>query len=116
MSASRYLRLFPSGTPRYVRCYDNGGESADRYTVVYSGRYKGRKPGTCQYVGMSDKPFHPQGVGQHGESDSIIDINKAGYAPAIGRRNHLGKRIPYNALPMDCQILVRQDYNKIWSV
>ena len=30
----RKENLLPQGTPRYVRCYDNGGETADRYTVV----------------------------------------------------------------------------------
>ena len=40
---------------------DNGGETADRYTVIYttkSGRYN-------DAVGMSEHPFHPQGFGQH---------------------------------------------------
>jgi hypothetical protein len=27
----------PNGNPKYIRCYDNQGETADRYTVVYIG-------------------------------------------------------------------------------
>jgi hypothetical protein len=85
-----------------IRCYDNGGRSADRYTVVYSG-----KPyATGQYVGMSENPFHPQGVGMHGESRQPIDNRgygqKGGYA-------HLGKSITFDDLPPDCQKLVMAD-------
>ena len=77
----RVRRLMPDGVPRYVRCYDNGG-SGDRYTVVYTGNYRGRG-GMCRYVGMSALPFHPQGVGMHGESREPIDGR---WAPAVGGR------------------------------
>ncbi len=38
----RKASLVPNGIPRYVRCYDNGGESFDRYTVVFTGLYTQR--------------------------------------------------------------------------
>jgi hypothetical protein len=101
----RLYRLMPSGVPRYVRCYDNGGETADRYTVVYTGRYRGR--GGCFYLGMNAAPFHPQGIGQHGESDRPID------RPSYG---HLGKRIAFEELPPDCQKAVLQDYRELWDL
>jgi hypothetical protein len=111
----RLNSLMPSGIPKYVRCYDNGGESADRYTVVFTGRYpKYRR--AFQYVGMSAHPFHPQGIGMHGDSFRQIDVNKWGFAPAIGRKNHLGTRIPFQQLPPDCQRLVRSDYKALWSL
>lgn len=110
----RIANLLPSGEPKYVRCYDNGGASADRYTVVYTGRYRGN--GNFQYVGMSALPFHPQGVGMHGEHPQQIDVNKSGFAPAIGRKNHLGKRITFAELPPDCQKLVLADYRAIWNL
>jgi hypothetical protein len=65
------------------------------------------------YVGMSANPFHPQGFGQHGGHAYPIDA-KDGWAPAIGRKCHLGTRIPFDKLPPDCQKLVRDDYKDIW--
>mgnify|MGYP001610865815 CR=1 FL=1 len=100
---------------RFVRCYDNEGRSFDRYTVVFTGRYRHKTGGVFWHVGMSTMPFHPQGFGQHGESMQQIDVNKSGFAPAIGRRNHLGKRIPFAALPDDCRKLVVQDILNLWT-
>lgn len=113
-TANRIKSLLPNGVPKCVRCYDNGGTTADRYTVVYTGRYRGK--GHFQYVGMSALPFHPQGVGMHGEHWQQIDTNKSGFAPAMGRKNHLGKRIPFVELPKDCQRLVLSDYRNIWGL
>ena len=120
----RIARLMPNGIPRYVRCYDNGSESADRYTVCYTGNYRNRGPASNEYVkgwylfvAMSPDPFHPQGVGQHGESeDRQIDTNKSGYVPAIGRKCHLGTRIAFSKLPESCQKLVRADYATLWNL
>lgn len=52
----------------------------------------------------------------HGEHQTQIDVNKSGFAPAMGRRNHLGKRIPFSELPKDCQTVVRNDYADLWSI
>jgi hypothetical protein len=71
--------------------YDNGGATADRYTVYYDN-------GT--FVGMSENPSHPQGFGQHGE----------GSAPAPEDAEEVaGKPIAFSALPPNCQKLVMQD-------
>lgn len=119
---ARKERLMPNNIPKYVRVYDNGGTGCggtfDRYTVVFSGNYRRRLPTgefdcDCLYVGMSANPFHPQGFGQHGENPYPIDA-KDGWAPAIGRKCHLGIRINFSDLPPDCQKLVRDDYNDIW--
>lgn len=92
--------------PAHVRCYDNGGKTFDRFTVVFT-RLQGKvKRGTCLYVGMSAEPFHPQGFGQHGEAAHAIDRP---------RYSHLGKRIDFAKLPADCQKLVRQTYSELWS-
>jgi len=124
-TARRIQALLPNGLPRYVRCYDNGGKTFDRYTVVFSGNYRSIPNRRCrakngpldfQNVGMSEHPFHPQGFGQHGESERQIDVNKDGFAPAIGRSNHLGKRIMFVELPADCQKLVLRDYREIWNL
>lgn len=124
---NRTERLLPKGCPRYVRCYDNGGETCDRYTVCFTGNYRKQftDPETrkhhgprewFQYVGMSGAPFHPQGFGQHGESQRQIDVNKSGFAPAIGRKNHLGRRIHFADLTEDCRKLVLSDYREIWKL
>lgn len=51
--------------PFIFRITDNGGESADRYTVI-----------TCDgdYYGMSGAPFHPQGVGMSGEGIDVQGV------------------------------------------
>lgn len=103
----REQRLMPDNEPRYVRCYDNGGASFDRYTVVFTGRYKHQTAGQSLYLGMSENPYHPQGFGQHGESDTPIDRPTS---------RHLGKRIAFSALPEPCQKLVRADYRHLWSL
>ena len=75
--------------------YDNGGETADRFTVYYGGRGTiNRTNGRRLMVGMSAAPFHPQGFGQHGEGQP-------------GRHN--GRRIRFDDLPSDCRRLVEMD-------
>lgn len=103
----RAARLLPGGKPRYVRVYDNGGESFDRYTAVFTGRYRHKTAGSFLHLGMSAHPFHPQGFGQHGESDRQIDY------PTYG---HLGKKISFDALPADCQRCVLQTYQDLWDL
>jgi len=102
---TREERFMPNEVPKYIRVYDNGGKSFDRYTVVFTGRYKYRNG--CDYLGMSEHPFHPQGFGQHEWSQDIID------RPTYG---HLGKKIKFQALPPDCQKVVVDDYKAIWDL
>lgn len=130
---ARKEQLMPQGIPKYIRCYDNGGldspnGSFDQFTVVYSGKYRtlGLKRGErinswFQYVAMSESPFSPQGFGMHGENQQQIDTigkNGRGYVwpPAIGRKNHLGRRINFKDLPCDCKKLVLQDYKELWNI
>lgn len=103
VSIERAGELMPNGIPKYIRCYDNGGETFDRYTVVYSRT----NDGVCHYVGMSEHPFHPQGFGQHGEDKAIIDRP---------RYSHLGKKISFEELPKDCKKLVLLDYKDFWKL
>ena len=92
----RLSALLPMGIPRWIRCY-RAENDMDEFTVVYTGRWrrKGDNSARCQYVGMSANPYHPQGIGMHGEHDKMIDVNKWGFAPAMGRKCHLGTRIPF---------------------
>lgn len=57
----------PEDMSEYLfRIVDNGGSSADRYTVVFS---------DGSYLGMSGNPTHPQGVSMAGEDidPQVID-------------------------------------------
>lgn len=103
----------PGFIPRYVRCYDNGGRSFDRYTVVFGRK---RIDTVTHYRAMSEHPCHTQGFGQWGESQDWIDHNKHGFAPAIGRTCHLGRRITFLELPEDCQELILADYRAFWNL
>jgi len=122
---TREEKLMPGGIPRWVRIYDNEGETADRYTVVYAGNYNRigqdrREPlshPTHPVVSMSDNPFHPQGVCCHDEFEYMIDCQGHFHIPpAIGRKCHLGKRITFNDLPLDCQKVVINNYKNIWQL
>lgn len=116
MNTKRYNNFMPNNEPKNVRCYDNGGETGDRYTVVYTGRYRSQTGGEFVYRGMSENPFHPQGIGQYGSSQNQIDVNAWGFAPAMGRKNHLGRRVAFSQLPDDCRKLVIRDYKELWSL
>jgi hypothetical protein len=115
---ARKERLIPNGVPKYVRIYDNGGTdveggSIDRYTVVFTGKYRGN--GWFQHIGMSGAPYHPQGFCCHGEDETQIDAPQ-GWAPAIGRKCYLGKRIHFSELNEDCKKVVISDYSDIWQL
>ena len=74
-----------------VLCYDNGGESFDRYTAVFP-----PVEGRWTYLAMSSDPFHPAGFGQHGELKE---------APG----DYLGTPIEVVDLPISCQKLIQQE-------
>jgi hypothetical protein len=80
-----------------LRIYDNNGQTFDRYTVVYMNLPESRE-GEYSAVGMSENPFSPSGFGLH-----VI--------ASPGR--HLGKRIRFEDLPMDCRKLIQSDIDDI---
>lgn len=110
---SRLNSLMPNGIPRYIRCYDN--ESIDRYTVLFTGNYRKKTGGEFWYLAMDENPFYPQGFAQHGSSSTILDI-KNGWPPKIGRKCHLGTRIDFNDLPVNCRKLIISDYRDLWDL
>lgn len=79
-----------------IKCYDNGGKTFDRYTVVFLECPE--TGGAYSALGMSYNPFHPQGFGQH-------------CSAMLGR--HLGKRILFENLPHDCKEVVKRDLREI---
>lgn len=101
--------------PRYLRIYDNNGETWDRYTVVFTRycltverpvKYGKIKLREYMYVGMSGNPYSPMGFYQHGFSKERIDYPS--YA-------HLGRKITFSDLPKDCQLAVMAEYLEIWK-
>ena len=85
---------------RRVVCkiFDYGEDSFDRYTVVFRAR---RSLGALYYpyISSSTFPFHPQGLGLHGESWTSIE------GP------HLGKRITFEQCPPDVQKFILMQFN-----
>ncbi len=96
----------PDGVPQYVRVYDNGGKTDDRYTVVYTGNYKGRN-GRCDVRSMSIDYMKPNGVNIFDSYREIIDRPKS---------DHLGHRITFEELPRPCKEMVIADYKELWRL
>src|SRR5699024_1055150 len=81
-----------------LRCYDNGGRTLDRYTIIpprWAYQYRERDPRTFLAIGASQSPFNPQGFGQH---------------CAAMPGPHLGKRIHWQDLPDDVQRFAREAF------
>lgn len=89
--ARRSRSDYPKGV---LAIYDNGGKTADRYTVCYT-PYDLTSGKWYPYVAMSGAPHHPQGVCQHGE----LQWRPVGY----------GKVIAFDALPEECRNIVLSD-------
>lgn len=128
MLRKRMASLMPGGVPRWIRCYDNGGDpetggSGDRYTVVFTGAACAKAcGGEHPYRAMSDAPYHPLGTGLwcSDEWRAVDCYGKDGkryvWPPAIGRKCHLGTRIRFEDLPEDCRRLVLDDYLDVWNL
>ena len=111
VKTTKNKKRFPSfftadGIPKKIRIYDNGGETFDRFTICYTGNYRETTDGEFYALGASCHPFHPQGFGQHLSSDKPMD------RPTY---SHLGKKIKFDALPVDVQIWVAHDYLVFWG-
>lgn len=106
---ARRVRLEPWGRGRamnavvnrygtILRLYDNGGRSADRYTIVpprwASAEYRGHG-GLWDCLGCNSEPFHPKGIGMHSSCQP---------GP------HLGRRIHWGQLPPEVQRAARQSF------
>lgn len=84
--------------------YDNGGITYDRFTVYFAGRgtvrtdRSGHKLRACR--GMSEFPCHPAGFGQWCEGQP-------------GKHN--GRKITFQELPVECQVLIKSDLQGVAS-
>ena len=73
-----------------IKCYDNHGETIDRYTAVYLDRPE--HGGFYEMLAVSDSPTHPCGVCQH---TTGMD------------GEHLGTLTPFSELPADVQQAIK---------
>lgn len=90
-----------------LRVYDSVDEyPLDRYTVVFTGRYRHKTGGMYIYMGTCQK---------WGEHWRQIDA-PSGWAPAIGHKCHLGRRITFEELPEYFQREVMKNYNYLWDL
>ena len=83
--------IMVSGKRKVCRVYDAGEGFADRYTVALRGYLVKGYGMVYPYLAASENPYHPQGVGQHGETRVFL----------TGR--HLGKRVAFETLPEPVQ-------------
>ena len=72
--------------PARFRLFDNGDKTADRYTLIDSKPEGKGRDAYYTYFGFNSEPWHPQGIGQHGEFS-------ASQWAQMGDFRHLGKRI-----------------------
>ena len=105
----RKERLMPNDVPRYIRIYDNGGKTLDRYTVLFTKKRNApiQDGGQFMYLGMCHMPNSPSGYCQSGSSVMMIDSN--GYS-------HLGKRISFDDLPIGNKNIVQSTYKDFWDL
>lgn len=94
----RFLEGAPSGI---LDIFDNGGETFDRFTVVYNYPEEYRGAVYLPYRGMSE---HPSSPGGFGIMDTFTSWNLSAY-----RDECRGDRIRWNELPPDVQKTARDD-------
>jgi hypothetical protein len=127
----RVKSLIPKGVPRWVRIYwDKDSEYQDPITVVFTGTYQRhlwtdgklvdeqghRRPTRYIYCSLyADGSYHSQG-----ESNNHRPIDNPGDGTwggtAMGRKNHLGRRIPFSDLSKAGQDTIMQEYREIWGL
>lgn len=87
-------------TDKDFRCFDNGGRSADRYTILPGRQHwrtlRDERSKKWFAFGCDDRPYHPQGIGMSCEIDGWQDYR------------YLGKKVPLSTLPPDVILLARQ--------
>lgn len=81
-----------------ITCWDNGGETWDRFTVVYLDQ-----PENSDDLG----PYRPETFAARGMSSD--PFNGFGQMTTACNGRHLGKKIPFAHLPQGCRLLVEMD-------
>ena len=92
-SSKRWLESAPK---QVLACYDNGGKSCDRYTIMFDTFWKDYKGTTrIDAYAASENPYNPQGGGMTVSVPSHMD------------RKRLGKKLKWSELPEPVQRAVR---------
>jgi hypothetical protein len=96
-------RWLDADCPRGVLAIYDNPTTADRYTVFYAEPISGTRYADTHigYRGMSEDPFHPQGVGMFGELDA--------HAAAAFRYRNRHRACRWSDLPERVKQCVRQD-------
>lgn len=109
-------------TKHNLICFDNGGETFDRYTILNTA--------DGEMIGASDHPFHPQGFGQfcgnvahnywvtaYGAGwrrgcDEKILRKRIKYAVErfLSDCEHIGRRIDFDFMPDEVQRFAAQSF------
>lgn len=83
--------------PARFRIYDNG-EQGERFTIIDSKAISSHRQNYYSFFGFSENPYHPCGIGMHGE------LTAGEYMVcAMNRFRHWGKRIAGKDLPEQAQ-------------
>jgi hypothetical protein len=103
-----------------VVCFDNGGESFDRYTIL--------EKCSGDMIGASEHPFSPQGFGQHcgNVADNYMNTTY-GYSwrrhcavkkcinesvrHFLNDCSHIGKIVCFESLPEDVKKFAKQSFS-----
>lgn len=85
-----------------IDTWDDGGITADRYTIAVSGVQWIGKVEYTYFIGSSANPTHPQGFWQHSHEVETTVFTKESH-------RHLGKRISFFSLPEEVQACVRRE-------
>lgn len=94
---------------RKVVVLDNGGETCDRYTIIFRE--------TADIFGCSTNPYHPMGIGQYccnasqivKYNNPTVKDNRIAVNIYLSDCKHIGKRVKdLNALPEDVKKYIKQ--------
>lgn len=90
--------ILVNGRRMVCRIFDAGADKFDRFTVAFKGYRVDGYGMVYPYIASSEHPFHPQGLGMHGESRAFM----------TGR--HLGKRVAFEQCPPDVKKFILQQF------
>jgi hypothetical protein len=85
-----------------IDTWDNGGKTADRYTIAISGVQWIGDIEYTYFIGASKNPTHPQGLWQHSHEVETKQYNRDSH-------RHLGKRVSFFSLPEEVQACIRSE-------
>jgi len=86
--------------------FNDSGEFADCYTVVYKGIKLTPFITTFPYATMSEHPTAPNGVWQHGTQQTLPIDN---FGKHYAGYKHLGHRTAFANLPQDVRTALEQE-------